>query len=186
MSLESNQLNLKKKYILITPVKNEEVFIENTIRSVISQTVPPLKWIIVSDGSTDNTNVIVNDYCSRHDFIILIPLENSAERNYRSKVEAFKVGYEMVKKIEFDFIGNLDADITFGSTYYEEILRKFKQNDRLGIAGGVVYDVIRGKIKKSSRNLNSVGCAIQLFPKKCYEEIGGYLPLVMGGEDAFP
>jgi len=174
----------KESYVLITPARNEEAFIEQTIQSVISQTILPLKWIIVSDNSTDHTCDIVNHYKKEFEFIELLKLSNSSERNYASKVNAFNSGQEKLKNMQYQFIGNLDADITFADTYYQQLINEFHKDSHLGIAGGFVIEKYNGKDKNFSINLNSVGCAVQFFRRECFEQIGGYLPLKMGGEDA--
>ncbi len=170
-------------YILITPAHNEDTFIEKTIESVTKQTILPEKWIIVDDGSTDRTSEIVKSYMGKYDFLELLKLERDRIRNFSSKVRAFNKGFEKVKNLEFDFIGNLDADITFEPDYFESILKEFELNPKLGIAGGDRFDLVNGEFKKVDRSINSVSGAVQLFRKKCYLDIGGYRPLDYGGID---
>src|SRR4030067_2967547 len=100
-------------YVLITPARNEESFIENTIRSVISQTLLPQKWVIVSDGSTDRTDDIVKKYTRDHPWIELIRMPEHRDHHFDAKVHCFNAGYEKVKNIEYNVIGNLDADVSF-------------------------------------------------------------------------
>jgi|WetSurSiteA1Bulk_404760.scaffolds.fasta_scaffold33147_2 glycosyltransferase involved in cell wall biosynthesis len=172
------------KYILITPAHNEGVFIQNTIKSVIQQTVLPLKWIIVDDGSTDNTSEIVKPYLQKFSFIEYLSRERESHRTFASKVRAFNSGIEKLKHLDFDFIGNLDADVTFDIDYYERILTEFQKNSKLGIAGGDRYDFVNGKFEKVIRSSNSVSGAVQLFNIKCFSEINGYRELDYGGIDA--
>src|SRR5262249_7872707 len=106
-------------YCLITPARNEERFIERTIRSVISQSVPPRKWVIVSDGSTDRTDDIVAKYLPSHPWMELIRLSEHRDRQFAAKVQCFNAGYERVRDQDFDIIGNLDADISFDNDYVE-------------------------------------------------------------------
>jgi glycosyltransferase involved in cell wall biosynthesis len=171
-------------YVLITPARDEEGYIERVIKSVVSQTVLPRKWIIVSDNSADRTDQIVSNYTTKHDFISLLRVSGDGDRNFGSKVKAFRWGYEKLKGVAYNFIGNLDADISFGRDYYERVLKRFAQNPRLGIAGGVILDVYDGKVRSEQDNINSVGCAVQMFRAQCFNEIGGYIPLEVGGEDA--
>ena len=76
-------------YVLITPARNEEAFIELTMKSVVNQTVRPVKWVIVSDGSTDSTDAIVKKYAAEHDWIELITMPERRERHFAGKVNAF-------------------------------------------------------------------------------------------------
>src|SRR5687767_1529758 len=122
-------------YVLITPARNEEKFIESTIRSVIGQSVRPLRWVIVSDGSTDGTDGIVKRYADEHPWIELLRMPERTERDFGGKVRCFNCGYERLKGLEFDLMGNLDADITFEADYYEFLLGKFEANPQLGIGG---------------------------------------------------
>ena len=172
-----------KSYILITAAKNEEFYIENTIKSVISQTVLPKRWTIVSDGSTDNTETIVEHYTKKHNFIDLLRLEQKSDRDFASKVKAIHVAYKHLQDTQYSFFGSLDADITFADTYYENLLKAFAKNPNLGIAGGTIYDVLDGNMLMASARTNNIGSATQFFRRQCYENIGGYLPLQYGGED---
>ena len=171
------------KYILLTAARNEEGFIENTIKSVIAQTLLPLKWIIVSDQSTDNTDNIVSKYAEDSSFLELLRIDGSKKRNFASKVFAIQTAYEKIKDLDFDFIGILDADITMSEDYYEKIISKFVKNEKLGLAGGGFININEGKEFKMPYHPYSVRGAVQLFRRKCYEEIGGLIPLRWGGED---
>lgn len=174
----------KKSYVLITPAKNEETYIEEAIKSVISQTILPRKWVIVSDGSIDCTEQIVSKYTAKHDFIRLLRISEKRRRNFRSKVDAINTGYKQLKHIDYEFIGNLDADVSFNSNYYESILEKFQRNARLGIAGGFIFERYNKRFKsRPSNSVRSVAGAVQLFRRECYEAIGGYFPIKIGGED---
>ena len=176
---------LNSNYVLITAARNEEKYIEETIKSVISQTILPQKWVIVSDGSTDKTDEIVLRYSAQHVFIKFIRREAKTEGvNFSSKVYALYEGYDQVKKIEYDFIGVLDGDVTFSPFYYEHILTKFKENRNLGLAGGLVFDKHNDRcVRRSPTDIEYVSGCIQLFHRKCYEDIGGLIPLTEGGED---
>jgi len=173
-------------YVLITPARNEEGYIEKTIQSVISQTVTPLKWIIVSDGSTDKTDAIVERYLSTHPFITLLRREGDAVRNFGSQVRAFRAGYEQLYRTDYDYIGNLDADVSFPPHYYETILNRLNANKGLGLAGGCIFEEQEGQFKSRPGNrVHSVANAIQLFRRNCFEEIGGYILLKYGGHDSY-
>lgn len=175
---------MENEYILITPARNEEGYVEETIQSVISQTILPKRWIIVSDGSTDRTDEIVSKYAEKYEFIQLMRANTHSERNFGSKVDAFNFGYQRLKNIKYDYIGNLDADITFESDYFERIIGKFNSNSKLGVAGGWIHELHNGKYRERWGNrIKNVPGAIQLFRRKCFEEIGGYIPFEKGGID---
>ncbi|MFY9397392.1 MAG: glycosyltransferase family 2 protein [Desulfomonilia bacterium] len=171
-------------YVLVTPARNEEAFIERTIVSVVSQTVPPRKWVIVSDGSTDATDAIVSRYASQYPFIRLIRRESGANRNFGSKIMAFNAGYAALKDTTYDLIGNLDADVSFEPRYYETMLEKFSQNPGLGLAGGEIYEYYDGREYAYNSSPWHVSGAIQLFRREAFEDIGGYRAIEKGCVDA--
>ncbi|MGE5429451.1 MAG: glycosyltransferase [Syntrophomonadaceae bacterium] len=173
----------KTSYVLITAAKNEEAFIENTIKSVLKQSVLPFKWIIVSDGSTDCTDEIVSRYEAEFDFIQLQKVTSTEGRNFASKVYAVNIGYNLMKNLDYDFIGILDADITFEPDYYKKLLKIFDENPSLGLAGGQIFDLYNGKMHKGINSHNSVGNAIQFFRRECFDKLGGLTPIANGGED---
>jgi glycosyltransferase involved in cell wall biosynthesis len=176
---------MKIRYALITAARDEDMYIEKTIRSVISQIILPEKWVIVSDGSIDHTDEIVSRYTAKNKFIILIHTNKHNTRNFTSKVDAIKTGYARLKDSQYDFLGILDADVSFAPNYYECVIQEFQKNPKLGIAGGLISDVCDGKcIQWLTRLGSSVGGPIQMFRRQCYEDIGGLKPLEQGGEDA--
>jgi glycosyltransferase involved in cell wall biosynthesis len=172
-----------KSYVLITAARNEEAYIEKTLCSVIAQTILPKMWVIVSDGSTDRTDKIIKQYASMHSFILLLRRSADHERNFGSKAKALSLAYEHLASLTYDFVGNLDADVSFDHNYYEDILKKFDENERLGLAGGTRFDLYGGRFHKVHCARNSVGGPFQLFRRQCYEAIGGYRPLRWGGID---
>jgi biofilm PGA synthesis N-glycosyltransferase PgaC len=169
-------------YVLITPARNEAAFIELTIKSVISQTVKPLKWIIVSDGSTDGTDEIVRKYAEEHDWIELLRMPERTERHFAGKVYAFNAGYERVKDLEFEVVGNLDADITFDEDYFEFLIKRFAEDDELGVAG-TPFREDESMYDYRFTSIEHVSGACQLFRRECFEAIGGYKPIKEGGID---
>jgi biofilm PGA synthesis N-glycosyltransferase PgaC len=171
-------------YLIITPARNEAKLIARTIESVIKQTVRPAQWIIVDDGSMDCTPQIVHDYCCEHPFITLVCLARDGGRHFGNKAVAFARGLAEASSIDFDFVGNLDADISLEPDYFEGILRCFENDPQLGIAGGMVYSNINGKFVSQNVALDSVAGAVQMFRRKCFEDIGGYLSMPHGGLDS--
>src|SRR5438105_12520569 len=133
MDPSSNQM----AYVLVTPARNEEQFIEKTIQSVIHQTVLPAKWVIVNDGSTDATASVVARYLSRYDWIELLNLPTHTNRSFAAKVHAFNAGFERLKNFDYEVIGNLDSDLSFDSDYFEVLLKRFEEDIRLGVAGTI-------------------------------------------------
>ena len=177
--MSGNQLT----YVLITPARNEEAFIELTIKSVVSQTCLPIKWVIVSDGSTDGTDDIVKKYIAENPWIELARMPERQERHFAGKVHAFNAGYAKVKELDYDIIGNLDADIAFDDPeYFDFLLRKFAKDPKLGVGGTPFRE---GTVQYDYRftRKEHVSGACQLFRRECFESIGGYVPLKIGAID---
>lgn len=171
-------------YVLVSAAHNEEAYVERTIRAVAAQTHIPAQWLIVSDGSTDHTDDIVQRYAGLYPFIRLHRVRRGEERSFGSKARAINAGYELVRHVEHDFVGILDVDITFSSDYYERVITHMEAQPDLGIAGGILYDVWDGQlIRHITSTPWSVSGAIQMFRKQCWQQIGGYMP-VRGGIDA--
>jgi biofilm PGA synthesis N-glycosyltransferase PgaC len=169
-------------YVVITPARNEEEFIEQTIRSVISQTRRPQKWVIVSDGSTDQTDNIVKKYLADHQWIELVRMPERRDRHFGAKVGCFNAGYERLRGEKFDIVANLDGDITFGEDYFEFLLAKFAIDPELGVNG---TPFVEGTSSYDFRftPVEHVSGACQLFRRDCFEQIGGYVPVKGGGID---
>ena len=174
-------------YVLITPARNEEAFIENTVRSVLAQTVLPQRWIIVSDGSTDRTDEIVQQYVAASGWIELLRMPERTDRQFAAKAHAFNAAYARLREEEFDIIGNLDADITFEADYLEFLLAKFRADRELGVAGTpFVEDHERREAHTYAHRfaqLEHVSGACQLFRRSCFESVGGYVPVKGGAVD---
>ncbi len=175
---------MNHSYALITPARNEESNIERTIQSVLSQTILPQKWIIINDSSTDRTDEIIEQYHSKTPFIDHVKRRSKGTRNFGSKAQAFEIGYRKLINKNYHFIGNLDADISFEKDYFENLLNEFDQNSELGIAGGLVFELYHKKFISQNISLNSVAGSVQMFRSQCLRQIGSYLPLQNGGEDA--
>jgi len=169
-------------YVLITPARNEADLLEGTIRSVIAQTVLPLRWVIVSDGSTDGTDELVLKYAATHPWIELVRMPERRERHFAGKVHAFNAGYARVAGLAYDAIGSLDADLTFDPEYFAFLLQRMQENPKRGLVGtpfaedGVTYDYRYASVEH-------VSGACQLFRRACFEQIGGYKPMKSGGID---
>lgn len=176
---------MRKDYVLITPARNEEKNIERTIKSVVTQTIIPKKWIIVDDGSTDKTHEIIKRYESEYDFITFLRTEHTnTETYYGHRTRAVLAGYEKIKTLEYNFLGVLDADIFLGPKYYEGILTEFERDPKLGLAAGTFEYEINGHREKSHMAQLYTSGSHHVFRRECYEAIGGYIPLKNGGDDS--
>jgi glycosyltransferase involved in cell wall biosynthesis len=170
-------------YVLVTPARNEASLLEFTIRAVVAQTARPLRWVIVSDGSTDGTDAIVSLHADVHDWIELVRMPLRAERHFGGKALAIRAGLERVKDLPYQVIGCLDADITFDKDYFEYLLTKVAESPELGIVGTPYKDMTSEVYDYRFVNVENVSGACQVFRRTCYEEIGGYVVAKGGAID---
>jgi glycosyltransferase involved in cell wall biosynthesis len=171
-------------YALITAAKNEKEYISQTLEAVVAQTLLPRVWVIVSDGSTDGTDEIVKRYAADHKFIRLIRRETDSARTFASQAAALNAAYESIKHGDFEFIGCLDADVSFDSTYYEKLIAKFHRDFGLGIASGQIVEAEAGQYRPRRGNVpHEVAGAVQFMRRDCYEDVRGFALLPWGGHD---
>lgn len=170
-------------YVLITPARNEAQFIELTIQSVVAQKVLPLRWVIVSDGSTDGTDDIVKKYSAEHEWIELVRMPERQERHFAGKVYAFNSGKAQVEGLPYEVIASLDADITFDSDYFSFLLEKLAADPTLGLVGTPYVETTTEPYDYRFVSIEHVSGACQVFRRECYEAIGGYAPVKVGAID---
>lgn len=171
------------KYLLITPARNEVEFIELAIQSVATQEVRPIKWVIVSDGSTDGTDEIVARYMAAHSWIELLRMPERRERHFAGKVDAFNAGWAKVKSLPYSAIGSMDGDISFGPQYFSFLLERLAEDPKLGLVGTPFREASNEPYDFRFSSIEHVSGQCQLFRRECLEEIGGYVPVKGGGID---
>jgi len=167
----------------VTPARNEAQFIESTIQSVVAQTARPIKWVIVSDGSTDGTDEIVSRYAVAHEWIELLRMPERKERHFAGKAFAFSAGKTRVDDVPYEVIANLDADITFEKDYFAFLLGKLAGDPLLGVVGTPYVEKSGETFDYKFTSLDHVSGACQVFRRECYEGIGGYVPVKVGTID---
>lgn len=175
------------RYVLVTPARNEEAFIEATILSVAAQTTRPERWVIVSDGSTDRTDEIVRRHAEANAWIELLRMPERRDRQFAAKANCFNAGYAALRGTPHDLVANLDADITFEAGYFEFLLSRFAANPQLGVAGTPFVEDRDAPEANSyahrNANLRHVSGACQVFRRECFEQVGGYVPIKGGAID---
>jgi poly-beta-1,6-N-acetyl-D-glucosamine synthase len=175
---------MNNRYVLLTAAKNEETCITEVMQLVVRQTVLPLAWFIVDDGSTDQTAEIIERFAAKHPFIRLHSAGSRGGRNFGSQYKAIQAAYELAKPLECEFVAVQDADQgPERADYYELILGEFQRNSRLGMASGFVYERPRGVWESRQDNSEDSTAASVVFRRTCFDEIGGYTPLYYGGSD---
>lgn len=174
-------------YVLVTAAYNESALIEKTLRSVVEQSIKPIRWVIVSDGSTDATDQIVERYHSKYAFIELVRVTEHHPRNFAAQVHAINLGIARLAEVPYAFLGNIDADVVVPQQYFEDLLRCFAEDSKLGLCGGYIYEWTKEQFEPRAMNSpRSVAHACQFFRRDCFEAIGArYLALPYGGPDTY-
>ena len=164
-----------KRYVIITPVRDEARYIEETVKSVAQQTIVPAQWVIVDDGSTDSTGEIVNQLSKQWPWITLLHRDN---RGYRDAdigaIGAFVEGCRFLHSADWEFLVNLDADLTLQPDYFEKCFEEFDKDPSLGIGGGSLYHFNgSGAIKTEACPEFHVRGATKIYRHACWDAIGG-------------
>jgi biofilm PGA synthesis N-glycosyltransferase PgaC len=162
------------QYVIISPIRDEEKYIDGTVRSMLEQTVRPREWIIVNDGSSDRTPEIVDAYAREYTWIRVV---HRANRGFRKSgggvVEAFNDGFKALEVHDWDFIVKLDGDLTFTPDYFEKCFAEFQRDAQLGIGGGTIYHLFDGERNIEHVPNFHVRGATKIYKRECWEAIGG-------------
>lgn len=162
------------KYVIITPAKDEECYIQMTIESVVQQTIRPLQWIIVDDGSVDRTREVIETYSRRHGWIKLMEGgDQGARKPGLRHLRAFYKGYAEINGSKWDFLVKLDADLSFEKEYFEKCFLKFRKEPKLGIGGGIIVNVLENRLIPEKHPLFHVRGATKIYRRECWDAIGG-------------
>ncbi len=173
-------MNSKMSYLIISPCRNEADFMRKTLDSVVAQSVLPAKWVIVDDGSTDETPDIIAEYIRKYNWISVIRNDDRGKRAVGPGViEAFYRGYETINANDYDYICKLDMDLILPPDYFKLLMKEMEDNPRLGCFSGKPYYISNGEeISEKCGDEMCVG-ASKFYRRECFEEIGGFVREVM-------
>jgi glycosyltransferase involved in cell wall biosynthesis len=169
--------DLSTRYVVISPVRDEEAHLTFTINSMIAQTSRPSEWVIVNDGSTDGTAAIIDKYAAQYPWIRAVHRPNRGFRKAGGGVvEAFNDGLKALSTSAWDFIVKMDGDLTFESTYFENCFDTFQREPKLGIGGGVICYIENGAKRFEPCPEFHVRGATKIYRRDCWDAIGGFWP----------
>ena len=165
-----------RTYVLISPCRNEADYMRRTLDSVVAQSLQPTLWVIVDDGSTDETPQILADYAAKHDWIRIV---QKPDRGHRAVgpgvVEAFYVGYQSIDPADFTYSCKLDLDLELPPRYFETLIERMEADPRIGTCSGKPYIRQNGTLVSERRGDEmSVGMT-KFYRRTCFEDIGGYV-----------
>jgi poly-beta-1,6-N-acetyl-D-glucosamine synthase len=168
------------KYLIISPCRNEAKFMQQTLDSVISQSILPAKWVIVDDGSTDETPIILKEYASRYSWIEIVTRKDRGTRSVGPGViEAFYAGYESVDLSPYAYLCKLDLDLKLPRRYFEILMQRMLENPLLATVSGKAYLNRTGElVNEGHGDENSIG-ASKFYRMDRFQELGGFVSQVM-------
>jgi biofilm PGA synthesis N-glycosyltransferase PgaC len=163
------------RYVIISPVRNEGAHLPGTIESVASQAILPAQWIIVDDGSQDQTPAILREAASKYSWITVVSrADRGARKPGGGVVEAFYDGYAKIADANWDFLVKLDGDVSFEMDYFKRCFDAFAANPKLGISGGTVCNLRDGTLVPESTvdPAFHVRGATKVYRRECWDQIG--------------
>ena len=171
-----------RRYCLVSPARDEAAYMRRTLDTVLNQSVPPALWVIVDDGSTDDTPRILAEYAARVDYIRVVRRENRGHRSVGPGViDAFYAGYDTIDPEEFDYICKLDLDLELPPRYFEGLMERMEAEPRIGTCSGKAYyrDAETGAlISEKCGDETSLGMT-KFYRTRCFQQIGGFVRQVM-------
>lgn len=167
---------MKNRYVIISPVRDEEAHLRETISSVLAQTVRPVEWVLVNDGSRDKTPELIDEASRCNSWIHAVHM---ADRGFRQPgggvVATFNRGYHALRRTDWEFLVKLDGDLSFEDSYFEKCLGRFASNPKLGVGGGTIFSSQRGELRAEAGPSFHVRGATKIYSRQCWEAIGGFV-----------
>lgn len=176
----TRELIMNRRYVLISPCRNEAQYMRQTLDTVIAQSIRPARWVIVDDGSTDATPRILAEYAARHDWIRIVTRSDRGRRAVGPGViEAFYAGYQTIAPDDYEYLCKLDLDLRLPPRYFEGLMTRMEANPRIGTCSGKAYIEAGGRlVNERHGDETSVG-ASKFYRVACFQELGGFVREVM-------
>jgi len=173
-------MTTRNRYVLISPCRNEAAYMRQTLDSVIAQSLKPMKWVIVDDGSTDETPRVLAEYASKYDWIQIV---TRADRGHRAVgpgvIDAFYSGYEAIEPEQYDFLCKLDLDLRLPPRYFEILIERMNADPRIATCSGKSY-ILEGSRLIDERHGDDTSLGMtKLYRVDCFRKIGGFVREVM-------
>jgi biofilm PGA synthesis N-glycosyltransferase PgaC len=175
-------MNAPHRYVLISPCRDEAAYMRRTLDSVAAQTVPPARWVVVDDGSTDETPQILEEYARKLPYLQIVRKTDRGRRAVGPGViEAFYQGLETVDLDDYDYVCKLDMDLDLPPAYFEILMERMAREPRLGTCSGkpwFIHPRTGARVPEVCGDEMSVGMT-KFYRVDCFREIGGFVRQVM-------
>src|SRR6267143_2011146 len=176
----SSRTHMSRRYLLISPCRDEQDHMRQTVDSVLAQSIRPATWVIVDDGSTDGTPDILAEYAQRHDWIKIITRGDRGQRAVGPGViEAFYARYEAVRPHHYDYLCKLDLDLSLPPRYFEILMQRMEANPRIATCSGKAYIEQDGRPANERHGDDTSLGMTKFYRVSCFKAIGGFVREVM-------
>jgi glycosyltransferase involved in cell wall biosynthesis len=173
-------MSVSNRYVLVSPCRNEAAFMRQTLASVLAQTLRPSEWVVVDDGSTDETPRILAEYAAQHPWIKVVTRPDRGTRSVGPGViEAFYCGYAAIASTDYDFLCKLDLDLRLPPRYFEILIERMNANPRIATCSGKSYVEEDGRLVNERHGDDTSLGMTKLYRRECFEQIGGFVRHVM-------
>jgi glycosyltransferase involved in cell wall biosynthesis len=167
-------------YVLISPCRDEAAYMRETLDGVIAQSLRPAKWVIVDDGSTDDTPRILAEYARRHDWIEIVTRSDRGRRSVGPGViDAFYAGYRTINPDDYEYLCKLDLDLRLPPRYFEILVARMAANPRIATCSGKAYVEERGRLVPERHGDDTSLGMTKFYRVSCFKAIGGFVREVM-------
>lgn len=171
-----------RRYVLISPCRDEASYMRRTLESVSKQSVQPALWVVVDDGSTDETPAILDEYAARLPYLRVVRRKDRGGRSVGPGViEAFYEGLATVQLEDFDYLCKLDLDLELPPRYFQRLIERMEADPRIGTTSGKPHFVdpkSGALVSELCGDEMSVGMT-KFYRTACFQEIGGFVRQVM-------
>jgi biofilm PGA synthesis N-glycosyltransferase PgaC len=162
------------KYVVVTPVRDEETYLPRTIESMAQQTILPQEWVIVNDGSKDGTGKIIDEAAGKYLWIHAVHRRDRGYRKWGAGIiEAFYDGFNVLNCTDWDFMSKLDGDLSFEASYFQDTFERFAATPKIGIGGGVLYYYANGQRILEPHPVFHVRGGVKIYRRACWDALGG-------------
>lgn len=185
MTLSKPSRELDIRFVIISPVRDEAEYLDATIRSVVEQTIRPVQYILVNDGSSDSTLEIIQRWSAQYSWIVPVDRKEGSNRSAvkdqkrgkrareAKEIIAFYDGFQHLTMADWHFLVKLDGDLGFAPDYFERCFMEFGNDPQLGVGGGVICHMENDVPVVEANPLFHVRGATKIYRKECWDAIGG-------------
>jgi glycosyltransferase involved in cell wall biosynthesis len=169
-----------RAYVVISPCRDEAAYLRQTLNTVIQQTVRPALWVIVDDGSTDDTPRILSEYSAQHDWIKIITRNDRGKRAVGpGVVDAFYAGYNTIDPQHYEYLCKLDLDLRLPPRYFELLIDRMEADRRIATCSGKAYIEEAGRLINEGHGDDMSLGMTKFYRISSFQAIGGFVREVM-------